>query len=328
MLLPPFNFSYQDEYNYGNGAASQALPDELIKFSHGSVGTAPIFIVHGGSGFVDWLSPIGCLMEHRPLYGISMTAQAIELGRAHESGDFFIGLCAYYANCIRAAQPHGPYTLGGNSLGSLIALGVGVELEKQGESIDRIISMDMPAIKFNKQLAYATASNIHEKAPVLLAHRWGMAFAPNDPEMPELLAKLERDLDAEILGERSVPVNEDEVFVKMTAVCVFFRRCGIDEATMIKFVGNLAQCSDLFIDPVEYGLHINAPVTVAIASDNRLMAHTMRANGFGHMLHDYAWSRVTDQPVSVVSVEGDHVDMVETALGKQQYAACFDTLYS
>lgn len=98
----------------------------------------------------------------------------------------------------------------------------------------------------------------------------------------------------------------------------------IDAYASLELIGNLAHCTGLFIDPVEYGLHINAPVTVAIASDNRLMVHTMTVHGYDKYLYDYAWSRVTNHPVTIITVEGDHITMVDTDMGKKQYAECFD----
>jgi surfactin synthase thioesterase subunit len=58
-----------------------------------------------------------------------MTPEAVEAAKG--SDDYFMGLCEHYAAGIRMIQPHGPYTIGGISLGSLIALGIASVLEKE-----------------------------------------------------------------------------------------------------------------------------------------------------------------------------------------------------
>jgi hypothetical protein len=47
----------------------------------------------------------------------------------------------------------------------------------QGETVDRVIAIDMPAVKFDKRKAYATATCHAEKAPFLLATSVGSEYA-------------------------------------------------------------------------------------------------------------------------------------------------------
>lgn len=264
---------------------------------------------------------MGMQMTHRPLYGIRLTAQAVATGKQH--ADFFEGLCLHYTQCVRAVQPHGPYTVGGNSLGALLALRIAAELEAGGEVVERVIAMDMPAIRFNKMKAYATATSIHEKAPAMLAYTFGQVYCKDAALLAANFAQLLPELDAEILGTH---VDENEAFVKMSSVVRYLARCGMPEDVAAEILDNLAQCSDLFVDPVERGLRLNADVHLAIATDNRLIAHTLRSNGMGHLLADYGWGRITVGKVVPFSVEGDHITMVSTDEGIRQYAAVFDQM--
>lgn len=273
------------------------------------------------TGWVEWLAPMGMQMTNRPLYGIRLTAQAVAAGKQH--ADFFEGVCLHYTQCVRAVQPHGPYTVGGNSLGALLALRIAAELEAAGEVVERVIAMDLPAVRFDKMKAYATATSIYEKAPAMLAYTFGQVYCKDPAEFAANFAQLLPELDAEILGTH---VDENEAFVKMTSVVRYLQRCGMPEDVAGEFLSNLAQCSDLFVDPVERGLRIRADVHLAIATDNRLIAHTLRCNGMGHLLADYGWGRVTSGQVIPFSVEGDHITMVSTEEGVRQYATAFDQL--
>lgn len=225
-----------------------------------------------------------------------------------------------------------------------------------------MISLDMPAVKFDKYIAYATSTCAEEKAPALLAHTWGRAYNKlSEEDFARELAQLERNLDEEILGgagattacgttetddvkaalddgdhmvatSRSVSLNKteadvagaDEVFVHLSAVARFLINVGMPEDAMKAVTNGLAHCADLFVDPLQRNLRIRAPVDIVMATDNRMMVHTLRSNGMGHLVDDYGWHLVTSGTVTVLHAEGDHLTFTETELGMRQLAACFD----
>jgi hypothetical protein len=92
------------------------------------------------------------------------------------------------------------------------------------------------------------------------------------------------------------------------------------------YLDNMVHMSGLFIDPVEHGLYTSADIDLAIAGDNRLIAHTLRVNGHEDMLDDYGWGRVTSGNVTPWTADGDHLTMIGTEEGITLFAACFDRL--
>ena len=74
---------------------------------------------------------------------------------------------------IVKVQPHGPYKIAGNSMGTLIAYEIAYQLEQEGEIVEEVMSMDMPAVKLDVFKSYATAPSFNEKGNTLVAHVLG-----------------------------------------------------------------------------------------------------------------------------------------------------------
>lgn len=106
----------------------------------------------------------------------------------------------------------------------------------------------------------------------------------------------------------------------------FLVATGTPEEFAESYLRNLQNCGGLFIDPVELGLRTKADIDLAIAEDNRLIAHTLRSNGYEHLLADYGWSRVTSGNVAAWLADGDHVTMMSSEKAVGQFAQCFDRL--
>lgn len=109
---------------------------ELISLNAQPAGN-PAFWFHGGLGGVQ---PYHILAEAsaRPFYGIQARGWMDE-------GSPIVGveaMAAYYIRAVRAIQPHGPYDLGGYSLGGLLAYEVARQLQEAGESIATIVMLD------------------------------------------------------------------------------------------------------------------------------------------------------------------------------------------
>jgi amino acid adenylation domain-containing protein len=99
----------------------------------------PFFCVHAASGTVLAYAPLARhLSTDQPFYGIQ--AQGVEgeaepLTTVHE-------MAARYLPEVRATQPHGPYTLGGWSLGGHIALEMARTLGAEGETVSLVALFD------------------------------------------------------------------------------------------------------------------------------------------------------------------------------------------
>eukprot|EP00122_Pirum_gemmata_P015320 Pgem_evm1s14317 len=309
---------------------STVTPDEIVLMKHGETkGSTPIFIVHGGSGQVDWLIPIAKLTTKQDVYGIKLTQKAADIvlsnNKTTSGKDDMELLANYYVTQLQQVQAHGPYRLGGNSLGALVAFEMTTILEGMGEKVEDILTMDMPVCRFEKLTAYATASNRYEKAPLLLAQVWGDAFQKDKKKLEKDMILLESQLDEQIALIKNNTITEDAVFTKMKQTIEFLKKTSMPLEEIKGVTFGLSVCEHLFVDLRDRKINkINANVDVVIANDNRLMKHTLTSSGYEKMIDTYGWELVTNGNIKVSHVEGDHVDMVSK--GKQSYAKIFDHL--
>lgn len=99
----------------------------------------PFFCVHGMDGNILFLERLlNGLSPEQPLYGImarGVDGSEPPLRTVEEMADA-------YVRAIRTVQPHGPYLLGGYSLGGMIALEIAHRFAEQGEEVARIIMFD------------------------------------------------------------------------------------------------------------------------------------------------------------------------------------------
>jgi amino acid adenylation domain-containing protein len=103
---------------------------------------APFFCVAGGGGSVLYYYPLAHHMgSQRPFLAL----QAIGLDGDCEPAACVEDLAAAYVKEIRAAQPQGPYLLGGHCFGGLVAFEISQQLRRQGQEVALLVLMDVPA---------------------------------------------------------------------------------------------------------------------------------------------------------------------------------------
>lgn len=104
----------------------------------------PFFCIHGMDGNVLFLERLlAGLNPDQPLYGImarGVHGDAKPLPTIEQMAD-------HYLAAIRAIQPHGPYILGGYSLGGAIALEIAHRLVQLDEHVARIIMIDTRVLR-------------------------------------------------------------------------------------------------------------------------------------------------------------------------------------
>lgn len=120
----------------GQAASSRPLFPELIALNHRTSGR-PVFWIHGGSAIVSGYKPIAQEAE-RPMYGIQARGWMSSRKPLHG----IQAMAAYYVHIIMSVQPHGPYDLGGFSLGGRIAYEVARQLQELGEGVQTIVMLD------------------------------------------------------------------------------------------------------------------------------------------------------------------------------------------
>jgi amino acid adenylation domain-containing protein len=138
----------------------------------------PFYCVHPSGGSVFCYAQLAQLIgEERPLHALE--AAGLDGGIPERD---LVTMARTYVEAVRAAQPQGPYLLGGWSIGGVIAFEMARQLVAAGESVARLVVIDSEP---------PTA----EPAP--------------SPSQAELLAAFAEDW-ASLLGERA-PLSEGEL---------------------------------------------------------------------------------------------------------------------
>jgi amino acid adenylation domain-containing protein len=122
----------------------------LVRLSSG--GIPPFFCVHPIGGHVMcYLDLTRCLGDSRACYGIQ--ARGLH-GEAAPFSNIAV-MARHYLEEIRAVQPHGPYLLGGWSMGGTVAFEMAQQLRAQGETIALLVLIDSET-----SVVAASASNV------------------------------------------------------------------------------------------------------------------------------------------------------------------------
>ncbi|RYZ43528.1 MAG: amino acid adenylation domain-containing protein, partial [Myxococcaceae bacterium] len=104
----------------------------LVPLERGEPGQRPLFLVHPGGGNVLAYGELARrLGPSVPVYGLQ--SRGLDGRPVAESIEEMAGL---YIEAIRTVQPHGPYQLGGWSLGGVIAYEMACRLREAGEAVD------------------------------------------------------------------------------------------------------------------------------------------------------------------------------------------------
>ncbi|RKI67440.1 amino acid adenylation domain-containing protein, partial [Corallococcus sp. AB049A] len=110
----------------------------LVPFTNEGTGT-PFFCVHPvGGNVLAYAELARKLGPDQPFYGI----QARGLDGEAQPLDTVEALAASYVREVRKVQPHGPYRLGGWSLGGVIAYEMAHQLREAGEAVELVAMID------------------------------------------------------------------------------------------------------------------------------------------------------------------------------------------
>ncbi|MCG6137936.1 MAG: amino acid adenylation domain-containing protein [Nostoc sp. LLA-1] len=102
----------------------------------------PFFCVPGAGGNIIYLYSLARhLGFDQPFYGLQARGLDGELQPHRQIQE----IAAYYIESIQKLQPHGPYVLGGHSLGGKIAFEMAQQLQKQGHQVSLLVIFDTNA---------------------------------------------------------------------------------------------------------------------------------------------------------------------------------------
>jgi thioesterase domain-containing protein/aryl carrier-like protein len=126
--------------NGGGAAAPGPAPSCLVRLQAGA-GGAPLFLVHQVGGHVYTFRALAReLPREQPVYGL----RSLGLEAGEEPLDSIAAMAAHYLELVRGAQPHGPYLLGGASMGGMVAFEMARRLGAAGEEVALLALMDTP----------------------------------------------------------------------------------------------------------------------------------------------------------------------------------------
>ena len=113
-------------------AGGKLLASPLTMLNQEVAGSRPLFCIHSGLGTVLGYLPLARRLNGvRTVYGLSSRTLAEP---SHRDASLE-SMAADYAQLIRTAQPQGPYSLAGWSLGGALAVLVAARLERDGQQV-------------------------------------------------------------------------------------------------------------------------------------------------------------------------------------------------
>ncbi|MGW1073724.1 thioesterase domain-containing protein [Streptomyces sp. NPDC002537] len=111
----------------------------LVRFSPPGGERPALFCVHGMGGHVLVLGQLARRLEHLVrTYGF----EAVGRNDATRGDRTVPAMAARYVRHMKHVQPHGPYLLGGYSMGGAVALEMAAALTADGERVDHVLLLD------------------------------------------------------------------------------------------------------------------------------------------------------------------------------------------
>jgi amino acid adenylation domain-containing protein len=129
----------------------------LVTF-HESGEKPPLFLIAGiGGHAIMFHKFVRLLGPDQPSFGL----EAVGIDGSVKPPDRIEDTVAYYLREIRAVRPHGPYLLGGYSIGALVAYELAVQMQADGETVSLLVLFDEVAPGYPRPLPWPRRLLIH-----------------------------------------------------------------------------------------------------------------------------------------------------------------------
>jgi amino acid adenylation domain-containing protein len=122
----------------------------------------PMFLVHGlGGNVLGYQALCRCIDPGQPVYGL----QAVGLDGSRVPLRHVADMARHYIEEVQKVQPHGPYFLGGLSLGGVIALEMAHQLRAKGEAVKALLLLD--AYAYGEEKLGSVGSRLRRRLQLL-----------------------------------------------------------------------------------------------------------------------------------------------------------------
>ncbi len=274
------------------GPSSELVPIQPLG------GRTPSFWVHGLPGFAQGFRRLAQILgPDFPVYAFQ--ARGVD-GRRMP----FLSvpeMAAHYVACMRELRPRGPYFIGGQSSGGLIAYEMARQLQAAGERVGHVVMLDTypPTAEMGERFRKELPDEIGLLAIANLFLRYGDA-SPS-PITPEELRAVPDGLRVGYLVRRILAAG-----TTMSADWLYNHLQGAREVT--EFTGEAIrtyQAQPYTGSPVTYfrsnGLYAGADNTIALPERGVF-------EGFDYVR---PWRELVGERLGVVELEGDHFGLLE-----------------
>ena len=152
LVSPPAHFDRVAVRAFAESIEGNNCVQTLVPLRSGGA-KIPLFLFHDGTGHVlPYVDLASKLSGENPVYGIRAS------NTENECSTRLPNVVAKYLEHIQRVQPHGPYLLGGQCSGGLLAFEAGQQLRRSGEAVRLIILIDTPFPRGRSQRIFQGAS--------------------------------------------------------------------------------------------------------------------------------------------------------------------------
>jgi len=232
----------------------------------------PVYFVHPAGGYVLCYRELARRLK-RPAYAF----QAIGLIDPAYSMIDVVEMAGCYIRAMQQHQPHGPYTLGGWSTGSVIAYEMAHQLLAQGEAVEKVIVLDAPSP--------------HDIRPVTEVEMLTWFLEDVAPNITVgLMAGLELDIDNDANNLRQAILLLPEEY-----------QAGLDAAALIQ---NFRVFRSVIRSSREYW-PVGIDVELALCRAKEQVVEEFRNHPFSAS-DDWGWDALSPNKVLRKTVQGSH----------------------
>ncbi len=219
------------ERGHRTGPEGQALPAEISKLFTRPAARflelqrlnrvdrgRPVFWFHGALGGCEIYQELARRID-RPFFGL----QARGWMTTRQPLQGIQAMAAYYVQAIQSVQSHGPYDLGGYSLGGMLAYEVTRQLQELGEAVATLVMLDSPDVTGERTARLAdktrllqtvnmalqmTIGETPERFAEVLIHRDAVDLSLPLPEYRQRLTALARQRGLKMSDDRLLQLME------------------------------------------------------------------------------------------------------------------------